>query len=150
MVVAIPDPTRIERDQEQVRALDLGQNASSVLRTQHGVAERRGKAIENRRSEQEAPRLILESVEHLGRQIVGDVTVVGGELADTFAGLVETGGPERSGADPRRPALRPLDQKLDVLLAHRNAHPLDKQLARLLAVERDVLRSQLRESSPCP
>ena len=150
VVVAIPDPTRIERDQKQVRPLDLGQNASGALGTQHGVAKLRGKTVQNRRSEQKAPRLVLDSVQHLGCQIVGDVTVIGGELPDPLARLVDTGEPERSEADPCRPALRPLNEQLDVLHAHCNAHALDQQLACLLAVERDVVRSQLRQSTPCP
>ena len=93
VMVAVPDPTRIERDQEQIRALDLAQNASSVLGTQDGVAQRRGKTVQNRRPEKEASRVVLHSVEHLGCQIVGDMTMVGGELLDAVAGRVETGEP---------------------------------------------------------
>jgi len=76
--------------------------------------------------------------------------MVGGELPDAHAGLLETGEPQRSEADPRGPALRPFDKQFDVLHAHRNADPLDKQLACLLAVERDLVRAQLPESAPCP
>ena len=46
VVVAIPDPTRIERDQEQVRPLDLGQNPSGALGTRtasHSFAVKRSR-----------------------------------------------------------------------------------------------------------
>src|SRR5436305_14029220 len=78
VVVAIPDPTSIERDEEQVRALDLAKKPSCVVSTQNGVAKRRSETVQNRRSEQEVPRLARDGVEHLGCQIVRDMTVIGG------------------------------------------------------------------------
>ena len=61
-----------------------------------------------------------------------------------------TGEPQRSEADPCRPAFDPFDEPLDVLHADRNAHALDQQRVCLVAGKRDVLRAQLPQSAPCP
>src|SRR5436305_9711220 len=93
VVVAIPDAASIERDEEQVRALDLGENPGGALRSEDGVAEWCGKTVENRRTEQEAQRFVVDGVEHLGCEVVGEVTVVGGALPYPLAWRVMTGEP---------------------------------------------------------
>src|SRR3990172_5736056 len=81
-MVAIPMPVVVEREQEQVRALEVFEHPLTLELAGEGVAQRAGEAIQNRGLAQEGlyvGRLLLEN---LLSQIVHDVTVAAGERAD--------------------------------------------------------------------
>ena len=49
MVIAIPLPVLVERDQKQPRRFDFGEKAGSVLVTRHCVRQRRADTTQTRR-----------------------------------------------------------------------------------------------------
>src|SRR6476646_646524 len=81
VVVAVPLPPCIERDQEQVGVLDLSQHPRRVAPPQNIVAERCFESAEDGGSQQELPLPEIERVKHLAGQVVGDVAMVAGKLA---------------------------------------------------------------------
>jgi hypothetical protein len=149
VVVAVPRATGVEGDEEEVRVLDVGQDARGVIGAEHCVAEGRGEAVEDRRPEQEPARLLVEAVEDLGREVVGDVTVVGGEVPDDVAWGVGAGEPERGEADAGGPSLRAADEQLDFLGADRDAGALE-QLSGLGDGEGEVTGPEFAESAARP
>src|SRR4051812_18172469 len=98
MVIAVPVAAAVQWHEEHVRTLQRRESAIGVLGAKHRVAQRCGEAAEDARPEQEASRVIVKGVEHLGRQIVGDVAVVSRKLPDAYTGRIAVGKLERSQA----------------------------------------------------
>src|SRR5256885_1231210 len=65
MVVAVPLALRVERDQEEVRTFQLVEDRHRARPVGDCVAERRAEASEDRRLEQEAPRVLGKAGQHL-------------------------------------------------------------------------------------
>jgi hypothetical protein len=147
MVVAVPLAPAVEGDEEEVRPLEVGEHSLRVRRAEHRVAGPCREPVEDGRSQQEVPLLVLDGLEHLGGQVVGDVAMGRGELADAVPGLADPGKPQRRKADPCRPALGSRDEDLDVLARHGDAGPRHEQLVRLVVGEGSVLRAQFPESA---
>ena len=97
------------------------------------------------RLEQEAPGVVVQRVEHLAREVVGDVAMVAVERAHAGLRLGQLPQPERGQVQPGRPALGPLDEQLDVLVVERDPLALDEQLARLVEPERELGGADLAE-----
>src|SRR5688500_7718718 len=105
MVVAVPGSSRIERDQEQVPALDPLQQPGRALSVSDRIAERAAELIQDRRPEQEVTQLAGLSSQHFAREVVDDVSFVTGEGIDEPAGVLATAQGECGQVEARRPAL---------------------------------------------
>ena len=82
MVVAVPLPSLVERDEEEIRVLGPLEKPPRCRRPSHHVAERRGEPREDGGLPQEGPDLVRESFENVVLQVVGDVAVVAGQRLD--------------------------------------------------------------------
>jgi hypothetical protein len=87
VVVAVPLAALVQRDQEQVRPLDLGERGGGVAAGDR-IADRHAEPLEDRRAEEEVADVAAQPSEHLAAEVVDDVTVVAGEVADEPAGVV--------------------------------------------------------------
>src|SRR4029079_14721015 len=64
MVVAVPVPTTVERYEEQVRSLEVRKASPGIRRTENGVARLRREPVEDGRSQQEVPLVVVNSLQH--------------------------------------------------------------------------------------
>ena len=58
VVVAVPEAAIVERDEEEVRPIELLEHRLPAAATGHGIAQRPGEPVEDRGLEQEAPDLV--------------------------------------------------------------------------------------------
>ena len=79
VVVAVPAPTVVERDDEQVGAVERLQHGGAVVTAGDGVAQRTAEPIKNRRLNKEIPNTFGLPIEHLVDEVVDDVAVVARE-----------------------------------------------------------------------
>ena len=125
-VVAVPPPLVVERDDEQVRALELLQSRLAVRAAGDRIAERSAHAVEERGPQEEVLGLGRQAAEDLLDDVVEDETVAGAEPPH-LPGLV---GPaaqgDRGQAQHRSPALGARDERGDgrgvELHRHRSEH----------------------------
>ncbi len=82
VVVAVPAATVVERDDEQVGAVERLQHGGAVVAAGDGVAQRTAQPIENRGLNKEIPHTFGLPIEHLVDQVVDDVAVVARESGD--------------------------------------------------------------------
>src|SRR4051812_16121937 len=75
LVVAVPAATVVERNQEEVRALELRQTRRGASAAGHGVAKGGRERVEDRRLEQEVPLTRVQRAENDLGQVVHDVAV---------------------------------------------------------------------------
>ena len=75
VVIAVPDPLAVERDEEEIRTLDLLEFERRALVPEHGVAECAAHPVEHRRPPQEPERARAEAGDVLLPQIVREVPV---------------------------------------------------------------------------
>ena len=114
-VVAVPAPVAVERDDEQVAAIELGEADAGPLAADHRVAQRPGHALEDRGAHQEAALLGGDAVEDLGGQVVADLAVVAGQRgAEVLARRMLAQRQPRE-LQPRGPALGALLDLRDLL-----------------------------------
>ena len=76
VVVAVPLPPAIEGLDEEVRVLELGDLLRRILATEHGVAQRRREAVQDRRLQQEGEPLGRQAREQLAGEVVHQVAIV--------------------------------------------------------------------------
>ena len=76
VVVAVPLPPVVERDDEEVGALERHQGRLAAVASRDGVAERPGESLEDRRPQQELADVRRLAGEDLLAEIVHDVAVV--------------------------------------------------------------------------
>ena len=146
MVIAIPLPARVQGDQEHVRVRELREHRGRVLAAENGVAQLRREPSQHRGAQQEVPGLGRERGQDLIGQVVADVPSAAGERPHPLIGVLEVTKPQRRQVQPRRPALRALDEQLDALVGQLD--PLaDEQLTRLVDRERQLAA---RGSPPAP
>ena len=90
MVVAEPASPVVERDDEQIEAVELLEDVLGLLDARHGVAQRRGQPVEDRGVEQESSDPVGKPGQNLVSEVVGHVAVVTGELVDegTAVGMI--------------------------------------------------------------
>ena len=77
VVAAEPDPLRVQGDDEQTLGVQSIQPCGGPGGAQSGVAERTGQPVEVRRAQQEIVLVGGEGRQHLGREVVEQVTIVG-------------------------------------------------------------------------
>ena len=79
VVIPVPLASIVERDHEQVLALQRFERRLPAGRTGHRVAQRTLQPIEDRRLQHEAPHGFRLALQHLARQVVDDEAVVARE-----------------------------------------------------------------------
>ena len=88
VVVAVPLTAAVERDDEQVAAVEVREPRGRAVAAHHGVAQGAGHPPQDRGLQQEAALLRLDPVEHLGRQVVADLLAVARQGADQLLARV--------------------------------------------------------------
>ena len=146
VVVAIPLPTRVERDEQEVRRLQRLEDLGRSRGTEHRVAHRRGKAIEERGSSEERHHGRRKSREELRLQIVRHESVVTRERHG-FGALASGADREHGEVQAHRPALGPPDELGELGAVERDAGALE-QGGRLLLVHGQVTDSDLDHVAP--
>ena len=144
-VAAVRLAVPVERGEEQVAALERSEDAARIVLLQHGVANRRGQALEHRRPPEERPQLVRQRGEKLGAEVLRQEPVVAArqgvvEPAGTFAGR------ERAQADARRPALTPIEQLSGLVVREIRVEAAQERLA-LPPVQRQVGTTHLEQPS---
>ena len=115
MVIAVPLPVRVERDQEHVRARELFEHRGRVLAAEDRVAQIGREPSQHRGAQQKVPGLGCERRQHLIGQVVRDVPSAAGERPHPTIGILEVTKPQRRQIQPGGPSLRTLDEQLDAL-----------------------------------
>jgi hypothetical protein len=82
MVIPVPVADVVERDEKQVRRVELLQHRLAVAALQNRIAKRRTEAREDRRREQELTDVRRLAVEHLVGEVVQHVTMRAAETLD--------------------------------------------------------------------
>ena len=143
-VIAVPLASIVERHHQQVALLDgfeLVRRAGGVERR---VAHRAAEAVEDRRADQERGALRRQLVEDLRAEVVPKEPTV---TADRHARVATSGSDlhrQRGEVQPRRPALRTLEQLLHVEVADVDPRA-GEQTGRLVEIECEVLRLDLEQ-----
>ena len=122
VVVAVPAPAIIERDDEQVRALERLERVATVIDLGDGVAQGPRQSIEDRGLEEETLDPLFLTIQDLLDEVVDDVPVVPGELRDERARVgspADRQGRELQGRDP---AFGPSLEDRDVARRQPQAH----------------------------
>src|SRR4051794_27712468 len=83
MLVAIPAALGVERDDEQVPTLELGQRRGAVLAPGDGVAQRPRQALQHRRAGEELARLGRQAPRDLVPKVVGEEAIADRHAAMT-------------------------------------------------------------------
>ena len=146
LVVAVPLAAVVERNQEEVRALELRQARRRATPPGHRVAERSRERVEDRGLEQEVPLARVQRAENDLGQVVDDVAVraVEGGYEPVRIGALTQG--ERREVDPGGPALGAPVQDLEALGAEPEGQLLVQEDRLLVLRETEVERAQLEQA----
>ena len=151
VVVAVPLPPVVERDEEQVGALERDE-ASPCRRSRPVTASQSGPVSRSRtdvRSRKSRTSVGLAG-QHLLGEVVDDVAVVAGEPGDERAGVVAALHRQRGQLQGGDPALGALVQRRDVALGQREAHRAVEVGRGLLGGEAQVGGPHLDQLAACP
>lgn len=90
MVIAVPAPLVVQRDEEQVDAFEIAQRFLPGNRgvEQHGITEGTAQAVEDRRAQEESLDACGLLVQDFFDQIVHHETVAAGEGCDEAGGVI--------------------------------------------------------------
>ena len=103
------EPARVlQPSDEEVRMLQRLERGRRVGASEDVVAERDGEVTEDRRTQQEPARRLIERAEDLVVQVVGDESMISAELAHRFVRILDAAKPEQREVEGSRPALRSL------------------------------------------
>src|SRR6266511_2304520 len=143
VVIAVPLAARVERHQEEVRAVDLLEPQARVFAAGHRIAKRRAQPLEDRRVEQECP----QRGRLLGKQrleILADLTIVACERLEK--GLLVRKRLQRQARKlkARRPALSPGLQELEVGPFQAEVERAVQECVGFFVAEAKLLRPKLR------
>ncbi len=88
VVVAEPAPLAVERDHEQVRALELEQHLRAVAALGDRVGQRAAEAFEDRRAHQQLPHLARLAQDDSVPEVVDEVAVVDRQVLEEGLAIV--------------------------------------------------------------
>src|SRR5918996_1548156 len=142
-VIAVPLAFRVERDEEEVRALDVLEDRCRALAVDDRVAKRTAEALEDRRAQEEVPDLLGLAVEHLRAEVVDDVTLVARKRLDEGPRVGSPAQRESSEIQACGPTLRPLVQPRHVFWIEAQLEHTVQEHGGLLVGEAQLLRSDL-------
>jgi hypothetical protein len=145
---AVPAALLVQRDQEQVGALDPLQDVLAIGISSDRAAERAAESLEDGASEQKRPYPLRLTLEHLLAQVVEDVAMGPRERTKEGVGIRSFAQGERGQLQAHRPPLRPALQGREGLRREVQPPHLPQQGRRLLGgVKR---RSAARNSASWP
>ena len=148
VVVAVPGALGVERADEEVLPLEVGQRPGTVGAAGDGVAQRAVKAVEDRGPEQEVTNLWGLPGQNFVGQVVDDEPVATGERRNEASDLIAVGdaaqgeGGELEAGDP---ALRTVLQRFHVGGGELQPHDPVEELPRLSWGEAEFGGAQLTE-----
>ena len=103
------EPSRVlQASDEEVRVLQRLERGRRVGASEDAVAERDCEVAEDRRTQQEPARRLIERPEDLVVQVVGDESMISAELAHRFVRILDAAKPEQREVEGSRPTLRSL------------------------------------------
>ena len=150
VVVAVPLPVVVERDEEQVGPLERDQPRRPPGLAGDGIAQRAGEPLEDGRLQQEVAHVGGLAREDLLGEVVHDEAVVAGEPGDDRAGVVAVLQGQAGQLQGGRPSLGPLGQGGDVSGGQRQAHRPGEILGGFLRGEPQVGRADLDQLAARP
>ena len=127
VVVAVPLPPVIERDDEQVRARECLQLARRTRALGDRITERTVHPVEDRRAQQQLARIQVEIAEHLLAQVVDYVPVIPREPDDEVVAVDAVAQRQSGEIDGCRPAFGALMQRGHVLAGELQIEELVEQ-----------------------
>ena len=148
VVIAVPGTLSVERDHEQVAALEVLEHPGAVGVAGDGVTQWSGESLEHGCAEQEVADLRWLPGEDLVGQVVDDEPVAPRERLDErggFALLRHAAQGERGELEAGDPALRPLVESDNVIRGEVQAHRPVEELLGLGSREPEVGRAYLDE-----
>src|SRR5664279_6079668 len=104
VVVAVPVTAVVERNQEQVGAVQRLQGGPSAGLTSHGIAKRAAQPVQQAGPQQEGPDLLCLTLQNLLDQVVHDVPVIAREPGDETGDVVTSLHGERGQLERSDPA----------------------------------------------
>lgn len=107
MVVAVPLPLVVERDEEHVVPVQLFEHLMPVRPSGERIAERTGEPVQDRGGEQELTHVLRQAAEHLLNQVVQDKPVASCEGLDESGCLVGAAHRQSGELQSSRPTLGP-------------------------------------------
>ena len=113
-MVAIPLAAVVERDQEQVCAIERLEHGLAAVLTGDGIAQWAAQPAQDRGLQQEAPNMIGLTLQDLLDQVVDDVAVVPGEARDEAGDIVTPLDRERRQLERGDPAFGTPFQRGDI------------------------------------
>ncbi len=136
-----PEPaSSFEARDEEVRALELGEDGGGARAVERSVAELCGELAERRDAVEKRPLLLVERREDLHAQILGHEALVAVEATHGGGRIGDRPQQEAGKHERRRPALRLLVQQFELLRPELDLAAGHQQLARLCAGERELAR----------
>ena len=147
-VEAVPAPRVVERQQEQLLALQPLEQRRTILAAGDGVAERGGQALENRRPQEERPHGRGLPRQHLLRQVIDDEAVAAAEGGDRRAGIGVIAQRQRGQLQPGDPALGARRQRRGRPVGERRGQRGAQECRRLVGGEAQVGRADLGQLPP--
>ena len=156
VVVAVPAAAVVERDEEEVRAVQRLEHrlavrgGTGVVRRAHGVAQRSGESGEDGGVEQEAAYVVGLAADDLVGEVVDDEPVVAGESGDERGLVVAVAQRDGGELERRHPALGAGLQRGDV--GDGESEPVEVVEVRgdFVRREAEVGCADLDELSACP
>ncbi len=144
MVVPVFGPGHVERDEEKVRALDLGELRGGVGALEYGVAERRRQSLEHRRVRHEVSDSGICRRHDIVGEVVEDVACVTRELIDEAPRVHLLLEHDRGQTESRQPSLRPLGEFPNFTGREPNVS-LSKERVGRGGRDTEITRSELRQ-----
>ncbi len=148
VVVAVPAPPVVERDEEQVGALERLEHRRPARAAGDRVAQRAGEPVEDGGPEEEVPDGVGLALEDLVGEVVDDVAVVARERRDERGDILASPHRDRGELESRDPALRPRLERVHVGARERESHPVVEVRGRLVGREPEVGGADLDELAP--
>jgi hypothetical protein len=148
VVVAVPLASIVQRHEEEVRALYLLKHPARRPLPGHGVAQRRGQPVEDRRAEEKVAHLLSEPAQDLAPEVVDHVAVVAGELVDETRGIGLLADGECGEIESRDPPLRTAMKRLDVRFGQGQVEQPVQELSGLFRREAQLASVDLEQIPP--
>ena len=142
VVIPIPTIVAIQRDDERVGTLQLGEGLGSPRPPGHGITQITSETAQNRRLNHEIPFLSRERLQHLANEVFGDIAIRPTETRNERTDIVGLRDSQPGKPEPGRPTLGTGNQNVAVCLIERWVKPR-QQLARLQRRQRQVCTADL-------
>ena len=149
MVVPIPLPPVVQRDEEQVLSLERLQHRLAAVLAGNGIGQRAIQPAENRGLQQERADRFGLALQDLFNEVVDDVSVVSRKTRDEAGDVVSPLHREPRELDGGDPAFGPALQHRDILCRQPERHHPVEERAGLVGCEAQIDRADLDQVALC-